>query len=473
MTLPNWIKNKTWQWVIGIFVAILAIIVPLIFLSSPPGNQSLDINGTDNTAVQFSHSPGASININEIDPEKLAIELVKNMPDYQTLKEKDTEIQALKATIERLQLEPGDELKRDALQALSEGNTKKAISLLEKSAQLCTEKAKQFSKKAAQDWVDIGNIAFLNNSLKALNAYQNATRLDPSSLVAWNRLGHILSRLGRLEEAKHACEQVLELAEKDVSSQASAYGNLGIIYRTRGKLDKAEEFCRKSLDIDKALGQQEGMAAAYVNLGNIYQSRGKLDKAEEFYRKSLDINKALGQQEGMASAYGNLGIIYRTRGKLDKAEEFCRKSLDINKALGRQKGMASAYGNLGVIYQSRGKLDKAEEFYRKSLDINKALGQQKDMAIVYNNLGIIYRTRGKLDKAEEFCRKSLDINKALGRQKGMANAYFNLGIIYRTRGKLDKAYAYWQKSLELFSNIGAKSQSNIAGGLIIENCNTN
>ena len=192
MTLPNWIKNKTWQWVIGIFVAVLAIIVPLIFLPSPPSNQSLDINGTNNTAVQISHSPGASININEIDPKKLAIELVKNMPDYQTLKEKDTEIQALKATIERLQLEPGDELKRDALQALSEGNTKKAISLLEKSAQLRTE-------KVAQDWVDIGNIAFLNNSLKALNAYQNAIRLDPSSLVAWDVLGRILFRLGRLE----------------------------------------------------------------------------------------------------------------------------------------------------------------------------------------------------------------------------------------------------------------------------------
>jgi preprotein translocase subunit SecF len=171
MTLPNWIKNKTWQWVIGIFVAILAIIVPLIFLPSPPSNQSLDINGTDNTAVQISRSPGASININEIDPEKLATELAKKLSDYQGLKEKDTEIQALKATIERLQLESGDELKKAALQALSEGNTKKATSLLEKSAQLRTEKAKQFSEKAAQDWVDIGNIAFLNDSLKALNAY--------------------------------------------------------------------------------------------------------------------------------------------------------------------------------------------------------------------------------------------------------------------------------------------------------------
>jgi tetratricopeptide (TPR) repeat protein len=433
MTLPNWIKNKTLQWVIGIFIALFAIIIPLIFSPSPPSNQSLDINGTDNIAVRISHSPGASININEIDPKKLAIELVKKLPDYQGLKEKDAEIQTLKATIERLQLESGDELKKAALQALSEGNTKKATSLLEKSVQLRTEKAKQFSEKAAQDWVDIGNIAFLNDSLKALNAYQNAIRLDPSSLVAWNRLGHILKRLGRLEEAKQAYEHLLELAENDESFQAIAYGNLGIIYQIRGELDKAEEFHRKSLEIDKALGRQEGMANAYGNLGIIYGIRGELDKAEEFYRKSLEIEKALGRQEGMANAYGNLGIIYGIRGELDKAEEFYRKSLDINKALGRQEGMANQYGNLGIIYKTRGDLDKAEEFYRKSLDINKALG----------------------------------------RQENMANQYGNLGNIYRTRGELDKACAYWQKSQELFSNIGAKPQSNIVGGWIIENCNIN
>jgi Flp pilus assembly protein TadD len=158
-------------------------------------------------------------------------------------------------------------------------------------------------------------------------------------------------------------------------------------------------------------------------------------------------------------------------GRLEEAKQAYEHLLEL--AEKDESFQATAYGNLGIIYQIRGELDKAEEFYRKSLEIDKALGRQEGMASQYGNLGIIYKTRGELDKAEEFYRKSLDINKALGLQEGMAIQYGNLGVIYQTRGELDKACAYWQKSQELYLNIGAKPQSNMVGGWIIENCNIN
>ncbi len=365
-----------------------------------------------------------------IDSEALAKQLVKHLPDQQDFAAKEEEIRQLKNTIERLKKDPADELKQAALQALAEDDTKKAVELMEQSAQFSTEKAEELTWEAAWDWIDIGSIAYLNDSQKALSAYKKATNLDPSNPVAWNGLGRIQFRLGNLDESRQAFEKTLELAGNDKQHQSGAYSNLGVIYKTYGQLDKAEDYHLKALEIDKNLGCKEGIAADYSNLGVICQIRGKLDKAEDYHLKSFDINKTLGRKEGMAFDYGSLGTVYHIRGELDKAEEYCVKALDINKDLSSMEGMASNYGNLGIIYQKRGNLNKAEEYYLKSLDINKKLDIKEGMAIQYRHLGIIYQTRGDLDKACEL----------------------------------------WQQSLKLFTDVGVQGEIDIVSGWISQFC---
>ncbi len=51
---------------------------------------------------------------------------------------------------------------------------------------------------------------------------------------------------------------------------------------------------RKSLEIEEALGRNEGMAIGYDNLGNFCQTRGDFDSAEEMYRKSLALFREVG-----------------------------------------------------------------------------------------------------------------------------------------------------------------------------------
>lgn len=225
-----------------------------------------------------------------IDPETLAIELVKHLPDQKNFAAKDEEIKELKATIERLQNDSSDELKQQALKALAEDDTEKAVELMEESAQ-------SRIVKAAQDYIDIGNIAYLTDSQKALNAYEKAVNLDSSNMVAWNRLGYIKMRLGYLEEAKHAFEKVFELAGGDKECEATAYGGLGYIYKDLGDLDKAEEYYLKSLDINKSLGSLGGMADAYGNLGYICKTRGDLDKACDYWRQSFNTFTNIGAQD--------------------------------------------------------------------------------------------------------------------------------------------------------------------------------
>ena len=278
--------------------------------------------------------------------------------------------------------------------------------------------SKQQAQQTAQAYRNLGALAFLDNTQEALQAYRQATQLDPDNADGWNQLGHLLDRIGDLDEAITAYNTVLTLGKQHGDNQeiVAAYGNLGIAYQTRGDLDKAIEFHQKALTLFEALDNKEGMANAYGNLGDVYQTRGDLDKAIEFHQKTLTLDEALGNKEGMAIAnqYGNLGNVYYTRGDLDKAIEFHQKALTLFEALGSKESMAVAYGNLGMVYQMRGDLDKAIEFHQKALTFNEALGRKEGIANTYGNLGIIYEHKGNKTEAKRYYVMSLDLLKKLG-----------------------------------------------------------
>ncbi|MCK5924523.1 MAG: tetratricopeptide repeat protein, partial [Methylococcales bacterium] len=125
----------------------------------------------------------------------------------------------------------------EAITALKQGDTSYAKALFSHVA----DKAEQEAKKGAEALCNLGVLAFLDNTQEALSAYRRATQLDADNAIGWNRLGHLLRRIGELDEAIIAYEKVLTLGEAlgRKAGMAADYGNLGIVYKTRGELDKA------------------------------------------------------------------------------------------------------------------------------------------------------------------------------------------------------------------------------------------
>lgn len=353
--------------------------------------------------------------LSNIDIDDLAKKLAERMPVQQSLIAKEDKIQNLKATLERLQNKSDDPLTKQMFDALVEGDVVRALELMEKTA------------SASQDWIDIGNIAYLYDPKKALAAYKKAVALAPSNPAGWNRLGQMLGRTGYLKEAEKAFKQVLELSGTDESIQAIAYGNLGNVYQIRGDLDKAEEFCRKALKLNEGLDNKERMAEQYNNLGIIYRYREQLDQAETFYRKALELYNTIDNKEGVAEQYNNLGIIYRMNGDLPKAEKYFQDALKISAPSKKSLLIAGINDSLGSLYQKRGKYKKAEDSFMKSLAICETLGEKEYQATVYDNLANLYN---------------------------------------------EMACTTWQKSLELFSEIEAKTKVQKVSTSLNNTCNS-
>lgn len=466
-----------WKWLVVTGVALAAIAV-IIWFARSGTSSAINITANNNQGsisadtVHGNKIENQTVVNQAIDTEKLARQLIEKMGKgtEQDLQVKDEEIKRLTETITRLQQQPSDEYKQSALKKLEENKPQEAAELLKQSLAERDEADQAEVGQMAEDWVDVGNIAYLNDMQAALMAYQKAVASDPDNIEAWDKLGHIQRRLGHLDEATRAYESVSRLAGDDQYWQSVAYGNFGILYYARGELDKAEKFLLKSLAIDETLGSQEGLASIYGNLGVIYLARSELDKAKELLLKALEINLALGRQIGTAMQYDSLGYLYLKRGELDKADEFYLKALEINVALDRQEDMANQYNNLGSLYERRGDLNKAEEFYLKALKINEALGRQENMAKQYNSLGHLYQKRGELYKAKEFYLKSLKINEVLGAQEVVAGQYFNIGLVSGKSGDIKTACQNWQTSVSILKQIDLIPAMEQIQGSIDQHC---
>ena len=269
--------------------------------------------------------------------------------------------------------------------------------------------------------------------------HDTLTRLPPDSprRVVWiHQLGILAQARGDYDEAARQYQRSLDINKRlgDQAGLATGYHQLGRLAEFRGDYDEAARQYQRALDIDERLGDQAGVASSYHQLGMIAHLRGDYDEAARQYQRALDIKERLGDQAGTARSYGQLGILAQDRGDYDEAARLYQRALDIFERLGNQVGMASSYHQLGMIAHDRGDYDDAARQYQRALDIDERLGNQAGMAATYHQLGMIAHDRGDYDDAARQYQRALDISERLGNQASMASTYSQLGILEAERG---------------------------------------
>ena len=262
----------------------------------------------------------ALIPSDKINIEELSKAVVEKMPEQKLIIDKEQKIQTLKATLKRMQENSDDKLKQSALKALDRGDKLKAIELMEKSARTRTE-------KAAQDWVDIGNVAYFYDTQKAMDAYQKANELDHSNPGAWNGLGIVLADSGKNEEAIEKFER----ATINKANYVHAWNNWGMILDRNGRHKEAIE------KFKQAIKHQLDHAPAFNSWGLALMRMDKNEEAIEKYKEAIK------HKPDYASAWNNWGVSLEKLGKLEKAIEKYKK------ALGHQPNYAIAWNNWGAL----------------------------------------------------------------------------------------------------------------------------
>jgi len=129
----------------------------------------------------------------------------------------------------------------------------------------------------------------------------------------------------------------------------------------------AEQWYRKSLAIEKKLGNEDGVAKTYHQLGRIAQEQRDFATAEHWYRKSFDAEEKHGNAYGAATTCHQLGNLALVEGNLSTAERWYHKALATRERLHDEHGTASTCGSLGVLARASGNYVESGQWLIKSI----------------------------------------------------------------------------------------------------------
>jgi tetratricopeptide (TPR) repeat protein len=354
---------------------------------------------------------------------------------------------------------------------------------------------------------------------RAISEYKQAMEADPGSLFLRTELAELYWRIGRVDDAITAAEDVLKVNPND----ADAHKLLGHIYLrnlSQAQPDKtAQENLTKAIQNFEALVKIDPSDTnSYVILGRLYKLNNQGDKAEATFKKVLDTDpdsrdallsltqlyldqgeydqatdllKNVPDDEMDPSLLGMLAYAYGQNHEVDKSAETFEKALSedpdnqelrrsyaevlmangrddaarvqLEKILQSDPQDGSTYLRLGQLDRQTGKFDQARQ------ELDRARTLMPDNPEVPYQQALLEDSVGNEDKAagivEDLLKKTEkpDGQYSLGEANNRAIFLERLGMIYRTQEKYDQAIAAFQQILTL-----GKSQAPRAEGLIVE-----
>ncbi|HWY85705.1 MAG TPA: sulfotransferase [Gemmataceae bacterium] len=230
----------------------------------------------------------------------------------------------------------------------------------------------------ADTWKNLGDMQVAAGNLHAGVAnYEQALRLRPDFIVAWNHLGVALQNLGEWEKAADCYRRAIAL----MPSFAPAYNNLGNVLKAQKKWTEALEA------FERALGLEPDRAEFAYNLGVALHEQGEIDRAVGYYREALRLKPAY------PDASNNLASAYKELGLLDEAVAQFRETLKL------QPNHALAYYNLGK-FASEGRCQfAADDVGRVKAFMASGRCTASELSLCLFALAMVLDAHGSYDQA--------------------------------------------------------------------------
>jgi tetratricopeptide (TPR) repeat protein len=194
-----------------------------------------------------------------------------------------------------------------ALAALAEGQTEQAEQIF---AEIVARKAAEgaaANREAAEAARHLGALAYLDDTRKAIEAYQTATRLDPDDTWSWILLGRLYQRAGNLASAEQAFQKARDVAERSGNGRddMAADHGLGDVRVARGDLSGAAAAYEAGLAAAKQRAAQDpsntewrrDLSVTFDRIGDVQRARGNLEAALQAYQDGLAIREQLAAQD--------------------------------------------------------------------------------------------------------------------------------------------------------------------------------
>ncbi|KAF0245528.1 MAG: TPR-repeat-containing protein, partial [bacterium] len=243
---------------------------------------------------------------------------------------------------------------------------------------------------------------------------------------------------------------------KDPDMESTHLGNLGIAYSDLGKITIAIDHYKKSLEIQKKIGDRQGESSSLVVLGQAYARSGNLQEAINCYENALVISCETKHRKNEANARGSLGLAYQDLGNSILAQKYLEEALLISIELGDIRGQAVGLCSLSSIYIHNNLIGRAIKCCSQGIEICEKIDDQVGKSYILGALANAYMILGDLGKASDCYNQSLVLARENNDLRAEATNLCNLGEISKQARDNQQAIEYYNLGLLILNRIEDK-----------------
>ncbi|MBV9865173.1 MAG: tetratricopeptide repeat protein [Abitibacteriaceae bacterium] len=286
----------------------------------------------------------------------------------------------------------------------------------------------------------------------------------PVGLRLLQALGHFWHVRGYAHEGRLWIERMLAAADKSVAeispeARAKVLSWDGVLAWSQGEFTTARTLLEKGLVMQRASGNERGIAALLSNLGCVTRDQGDFEAARNHFEEALSLYTTLGMKGGIAEALFGLGNIACNYSQYQQARDYFESSLALYRELDDQRGIAFVLNNLGVVAKHQDDYVTAYRLHEEALQLQQEIGDKAGMGYTYVDLGDVARHQHDYEAARTLYERSLALRREVGDKSGIAHTLMGLAMVAESESERDTARSVYIQALKLFQAIQEKDST--------------
>lgn len=251
--------------------------------------------------------------------------------------------------------------------------------------------------------------------------------------------GEVALLRGDYTHAEGLSHELVQLAQRERLewAEASAEEYLGVLDRRHGKLDDAVEHEQRALDLQRKLGDPNGIATALTNLGTIARDRGDYAQALDLHLQANAIRERI--EVRLELTLRNLALIYRDLGDDATTRKYFTRALEVARRHADTSNYAATLGTYASYLADVREFAPALAAADEALALGRATGNRPSIAFSQLDGGRALLGMGSVDAAATRLNDALALGRQLDQHEIMARSLVALAEVALIKGERAQA----------------------------------
>jgi predicted ATPase/DNA-binding SARP family transcriptional activator len=203
-----------------------------------------------------------------------------------------------------------------------------------------------------------------------------ALELEARLAIALRQFWHVR---GDLREGGRYFDSLIERC-RDPHLRALLLGHGGTFHFRRGEVAIAQALWEEALELNRELGDRDGLGRCLGELGAVAIMTGELVRAVTLYNESIEIYRELDQPHRLAQALANLGMVAMMNGDLERSISYGDEAIAIQRSRSDLDALAISLHNRGHTKLVLGDTTGAQADLAESFALARSLGYREVIA---------------------------------------------------------------------------------------------